>query len=99
MWDRVNGISPYTGLPLPPIKSTGTITGTDIEHVVAKSEAADSGGCGWTPETKNRYANDMLNLTVATRDLNRGWGDFRGDKGKNDKDAGEWQPPQVEPRR
>ena len=38
---------------------------TDIEHIVARSEAHDSGLCAANPETRNRFASDLLNLTLA----------------------------------
>ena len=57
---------------------------TDIEHVVARSEAHDSGLCSASPERKREFANDLLNLTLAAPDLNR--------RVKGGNDAGEWLP-------
>lgn len=39
---------------------------TDIEHIVARSEAHDSGLCAARADTKRRFANDALNLTLAS---------------------------------
>ena len=58
---------------------------TDIEHIVARSEAHDSGLCAATPEIRRAFASDLLNLTLASPALNRGQ--------KGAKDAGGWLPP------
>ena len=58
---------------------------TDIEHIVARSEAHDSGLCAADAATRRRFAGDLLNLTLAAPGLNRGE--------KSGKDAAEWQPP------
>lgn len=57
---------------------------TDIEHVVARSEAHDSGLCGADTATRERFARDLRNLTLASPGLNR---DEKGAK-----DAAEWLP-------
>ncbi len=57
---------------------------TDIEHIVAKSEAHDSGLCGASAEVRERFSQDTLNLTLADPKTNR--------KEKRDKDAREWIP-------
>ena len=62
---------------------------TDIEHVVALSEAHDSGLCAADAATRRRFANDLLNLTLSDPDVNR--------YQKSDKDAGDWMPP-INPR-
>ena len=56
---------------------------TEIEHVVALSEAHDSGLCAADAATKRRFANDLLNLTLSAPQVNRQ---------KSGKDAGEWMP-------
>ena len=58
---------------------------TDIEHIVARSEAHDSGLCDADAATKRHFAQDLLNLTLASPELNR----FE----KSGRDAAEWQPP------
>ena len=73
--------SPYTGC---------TFSGmceTDIEHIVALSEAHDSGLCAADRATRRRFANDLLNLTLADPEVNR-----CGRSGKCAKDAAEWMP-------
>lgn len=57
---------------------------TDIEHIVATSEAHDSGLCGRDLATKRRFSSDIRNLTLAAPDVNR--------KEKGGKDAAEWMP-------
>ncbi len=61
---------------------------TDIEHVVALSEAHDSGLCEPAPnivQIRRAFAADPLNLTLASPELNRGR--------KRHYDGAEWMPP------
>ena len=44
---------------------------TDIEHIVARSEAHDSGLCKVDAGTKRRFSSDLLNLTLASPSVNR----------------------------
>ena len=60
-------------------------TETDIEHIVAKSEAHDSGLCEATDTVRREFANDLDNLTLASPSINR--------HQKSGKDAAEWLPP------
>ena len=55
----------------------------DIEHIVARSEAHDSGLCS-RPGLWSAFASDPLNLTVAGEHVNRTL--------KRDKDAADWMP-------
>ena len=57
---------------------------TDIEHIVSLSEAHDSGLCSAKKKTKNRFASDIQNLTLASPAVNR-------DK-KSGQDASGWLP-------
>ena len=57
---------------------------TDIEHIVARSEAHDSGLCAASIETKREFASDLDNLTLASPSVNR--------HQKVDKDVSEWLP-------
>lgn len=57
---------------------------TDIEHIVATSEAHDSGLCARDPATRARFAADIRNLTLAAPSVNR--------HQKSGKDAAEWLP-------
>lgn len=70
--------SPYTG------QRFASTRETDIEHMVARSEAHDSGLCAADVATRRAFAGDLLNLTLASPGLNRGF------KGAND--AAEWMP-------
>ena len=57
---------------------------TDIEHIVARSEAHDSGLCAASPERKARFASDYFNLTLASPSVNR--------HQKRANDVAEWLP-------
>ena len=70
--------SPYTG------DYFDSTDETDIEHIVARSEAHDSGLCDADADTRVAFASDLLNLTLAAPNLNR--------NEKVDKDAAEWLP-------
>ena len=77
--EELGGVyGPYTGTWF------GSIRETDIEHIVARSEAHDSGLCAATPATRARFASDLLNLTLASPSVNR--------HQKVAKDAAEWLP-------
>ena len=69
---------PYTGTCF---RSTGE---TDIEHMVATSEAHDSGLCAAPRSVKAAFASDLLNLTLAGPRVNR--------YSKSGKDVTEWMP-------
>ena len=70
--------SPYS------CETFGTLNETDIEHIVARSEAHDSGLCSASPECKRLFAGDMRNLTLSAPDLNRNV--------KRAQDAADWTP-------
>ena len=69
---------PYTGRHFESMRQT------DIEHMVATSEAHDSGLCAAGAATRARFARDLDNLTLASPRVNR--------HEKRAKDAGEWLP-------
>ena len=69
---------PYTGTYFSSIRET------DIEHIVARSEAHDSGLCAASTNTRRAFANDLLNLTLASPSVNR--------HQKVDKDLAQWLP-------
>ena len=71
--------SPYTGQVFTSTRQT------DIEHIVARSEAHDSGLCAADLAVRRRFASDLLNLTLADPDINR--------YVKRDHDATLWMPP------
>ena len=54
------------------------------EHIVARSEAHDSGLCAADSETRREFASDPLNFTLASPAVNRSQ--------KSGKDAAEWLP-------
>lgn len=72
--------SPYDGTCFNSLRES------DIEHIVAISEAHSSGMCGRSGVEKKDFEADMLNLTLATPSLNR--------YQKVAKDFAEWKPPQ-----
>ena len=77
--DAQGGIyGPYTGTWFESIRET------DIEHIVARSEAHDSGLCAASPAIRSDFASDLLNLTLATPSVNR--------HQKVANDASEWLP-------
>ena len=71
-------VGPYTA------RCFGSMRETDIEHIVATSEAHDSGLCARDQATRARFASDLRNLTLAAPGLNR--------HEKGGKDAAEWLP-------
>ena len=78
---QIGGVyGPYTG------RWFASKSETDIEHIVARSEAHDSGLCAADAATKRRFATDLLNLTLAGARVNR--------YEKVDHDPGEWLPAQ-----
>ena len=77
--ETLGGIyGPYTGTWFESIRET------EIEHIVARSEAHDSGLCAASPATRAEFASDLLNLTLASPSVNR--------HQKVAKDAAEWLP-------
>ena len=78
--ERDGLVSRYTG------RVFASRDSSDIEHIVALSEAHDSGLCAAPDSTKRAFSRDPLNLTLASPQLNR----FE----KKDKDAADWLPPQ-----
>ena len=80
MGGRIYG--PYTG------RYFSTRRDTDIEHIVAVSEAHDSGLCAADSRTRRRFASDLLNLTLASPEVNR-----CNASGKCAYDASDWLPP------
>ena len=69
---------PYTG------RWFGSKYETDIEHIVARSEAHDSGLCAAPADTRRQFSEDLRNLTLAAPAVNR--------NEKRDHDAAGWMP-------
>ncbi len=77
--NRIGAVyGPYTGTCF------NSTSETDIEHIIAVSEAHDSGLCAQDAAVRKRFATDIRNLTLARPEVNR--------NRKSDKDAGEWLP-------
>ncbi len=77
---RLGGVyGPYTG------RWFGSKRDTDIEHIVARSEAHDSGLCWADRATRRQFSEDLRNLTLAAPGVNR--------HQKRDHDAAGWLPP------
>ncbi|MCY3812633.1 MAG: HNH endonuclease family protein [Gammaproteobacteria bacterium] len=57
--------SPYTR------RRFASIRETDIEHIVPRSEAHDSGLCARSKDARRGFARDLLNLTLASPEVNR----------------------------
>ena len=55
-----------------------------VDHIVAKREAHDSGGCAWAPSLRREFARDIENLALASPRLDLGL--------KAGNDAAEWMP-------
>ena len=70
--------SPYTG------QFFQDTSETEIDHIVARSEAHDSGLCGASPETRKAFASDLDNLTLTSSRLSR--------NSKRAYDLAEWLP-------
>ena len=80
MQNRIYG--PYTGRYFSDRRQT------DIEHIVAVSEAHDSGLCNAGTILRRQFAADLLNLTLAAPRINR-----CNKGGKCAYDAAQWKPP------
>ena len=77
--EALGGIyGPYTG------RWFESTSETDIEHMVARSEAHDSGMCNMSDARKKEFSKDLLNLTLASPSVNR--------QQKSAKDAADWLP-------
>ncbi len=75
---RLGGVyGPYTGTCF------SSTDDTHIEHIVATSEAHDSGLCARNRTIRTRFARDLRNLTLASPEVNRR---------KSDHDAADWLP-------
>jgi len=70
--------SPYTG------QFFQDTSETEIDHIVARSEAHDSGLCGASPETRKAFASDLDNLTLTSSGLSH--------DSKRAYDLAEWLP-------
>lgn len=72
----------YTG------KTISLKDGIDIDHIVAKKNAWDSGGYAWDKETWMEYINDEDRVLIATSSS--------ANRSKGSKDAADWLPENTE---
>lgn len=76
---------PYSGHT---IVYQGKAGAVDIEHIVARSEAWDSGAAKWSQKRRDEFANDPLELMTVSASGNRSHGE---------KDAAKWLPSSGSP--
>ena len=76
--------SPYSGETIDFDRSDSAV---DIDHVVALSDAWQTGAANWDEQTMRELANDPLNLLAVDSGLNRQ---------KGDGDAATWLPPKKD---
>jgi hypothetical protein len=74
---------PYTGTEVPFARGEGTSDLVPIDHVIPLSWAWQNGADQWAPATRERFANDPLNLQATTREQNTS---------KSDRGPAEWLP-------
>ncbi|MGV8966564.1 MAG: GmrSD restriction endonuclease domain-containing protein [Cellulomonas sp.] len=79
-----NLVDPYGGLTIAFQRGEATSGEVQIDHVVALSDAWQKGAQQWTADTRERFANDYLNLLAVDGPLNAQ---------KSDGDAATWLPP------
>ena len=73
---------PYSGLELTfPSKDLKSISGMDIDHIVSRSDAWQTGMANRPQEERDAFANDQLNLVPTEARINRS---------KSDKTPGVW---------
>ena len=75
---------PYTGRTVPFVRGQQTSDDVQIDHVVSLSDAWQTGAQQLDPATRERLANDPLNLVATAGPVNQS---------KGDSDAASWLPP------
>ena len=75
---------PYSGTTISFVRGTRTSNAVQIDHLVALSDAWQTGAAQWDEEKRHRFGNDPLNLQAASGPLNAQ---------KGDGDAATWLPP------
>jgi hypothetical protein len=75
---------PYTGTTVAFVRGQGTSGAIEIDHVVALSNAWQTGAQQWDVATFGKFGNDPRNLLAVDRGANRA---------KKDSDAATWLPP------
>lgn len=82
-----NLTSPFTGQHVPFVAGAQTSSDVQIDHVVALSDAWQKGAQNLTPDQREEFANDPLNLLAV---------DGPSNSAKGDGDAATWLPPNKE---
>jgi hypothetical protein len=77
-------IDPYSGATMNFVRGVKTSALVQIDHVVALSNAWQTGAFKLSPEARKAFANDPLNLLAVNGSLN---------EQKGDGDAATWLPP------
>ena len=75
---------PYSGTTIAFQRGDKTSSAVQIDHVIALSDAWQKGAQGWDASTREKFANDPLNLLAADGPLNAQ---------KGDGDTATWLPP------
>jgi len=75
---------PYSGTRIPFTRGVDTSSAVQIDHVVALSNAWQTGADAWSPNKREAFANDPLNLLAVQGRLN---------EQKSDGDSATWLPP------
>ena len=75
---------PYTGRTIAFLRGPATSPEVQIDHVVSLGDAWQTGARQWDPATRERFANDLLNLLATAGSANQA---------KGDADAASWLPP------
>lgn len=79
-------VSPYSGEHITFV--AGSKSGVDIDHVVARENAWQSGASGWSPEELEAFGNDPMNLLAVEASLNRSHGSRAADEWLPEIDGG-----------
>lgn len=80
-------LDPYSGERLHFVRGRATSERVQIDHVVALSNAWQTGAQGWDTERRTAFANDPLELLAVDGSLN---------SAKGDGDAAAWLPPAAD---
>jgi len=75
---------PYTDRTIAFLRGPATSAQVQIDHVVSLGDAWQTGARQWDPATRERFANDLLNLLATAGSANQA---------KGDADAASWLPP------
>lgn len=70
-------VSPYSGEPMQFV--AGSKSGVDIDHVIARENAWQSGASSWSSEELEQFGNDPMNLLAVESSLNRSHGSRAAD--------------------